>query len=608
MKVAALPGASRRHAVPEWAGFRGRYLAQVLALAITYYVAAQVGFAFEFAGPVAAIVWLPVGVAISFLYLGGVGLWPGVLVGDLLVNDYSALPIGSAVGQTFGNLLEVLVATLLMRRLIPRGAPLASVGGLARMVVAMAAGATVSATVGALSLRLGAVIDTGAVPDVWRTWWLGDFAGALVVVPVALAWYRPLPRRWPRGRALEGALMVAAVGGASELAFHSNEPVAYLVFPTLIWAALRFGERGATLAITIAVGFAVWNTTHNEGPFAFRSITHSVLATQLYLAVAALSTLFLVAVVTEREAFAGRLAASRSRLVEATDTERRRLGRNLHDGAQQRLTALVVRLGLAAEDARRGPRARRAAARGGGRRGHARHRGAAPDRPWHPPGRAQPRPRGRDQERCRPVVGPLRAARSAHRTARRHGRSHGVLRPCRSRDQCAALRAGLAGHRQGDVGAARAAHRDPRQRDRRRARDTGLRPRRPAQPRRGARRHLRGREPPRSRDTSRGGDPGRRCAPARSRLIPRSPGEVRRVGLASRRCPTPTPGGRRWLYSSAIRRPTSRPTRRRDGSASTIGSAIRGGCCSPIRGPSPRFARPSWATWPASSRSSTSAA
>jgi signal transduction histidine kinase len=348
----AFPRSSRTHAVRYWAGFRGRYLVAVLALAAAYYVAAQIGYAFEFAGPVAAIVWLPAGVAIAFLYLGGVRLWPGVLVGDLLVNDYSALPIGSAVGQTFGNLLEVLVATLLMRRLIPRGAPLATVGRLARMVMAIAAGAAVSATVGAVSSRLGGVIATGAVLDVWRTWWLGDFAGALIVVPVALAWFRPLPRRWSRGRTIEGALMVFAVCGASEVAFRSHEPVAYLVFPTLIWAALRFGERGATLAITMAVGFAVWNTTHNEGPFAFRSISHSVLATQLYLAVAALSTLFLVAVVTEREAFAKRLATSRSRLVEAAETERRRLGRNLHDGAQQRLTALAVRLGLAAEDAR----------------------------------------------------------------------------------------------------------------------------------------------------------------------------------------------------------------------------------------------------------------
>ena len=354
-KAASLPASPPADVVRRWWDFRGRYVAAVLALATTYWIAAQIGYAFEFAGPVAAIVWLPVGVAISFLYLGGVRLWPGVLVGDLLVNDYSALPLGAAVGQTCGNLLEALVATLLMRRFIPRGAPLASVRSLARMVTAMAAGAAVSATVGALSLRLGDVIDLGSAPDVWRTWWLGDFAGALVVVPAALAWYRPLPRRWPLHRGVEAALMVAAVAAASELAFRSNEPVAYLVFPTLIWAALRFGERGATLAITIAVGCAVWNTTHNEGPFAFQSITHSVLATQLYLAVAALSTLFLLAVVAEREAFAERLAASRSRLAEATETERRRLGRNLHDGAQQRLTALAVRLGLAAEDARRTP-------------------------------------------------------------------------------------------------------------------------------------------------------------------------------------------------------------------------------------------------------------
>jgi PAS domain S-box-containing protein len=42
------------------------------------------------------------------------------------------------------------------------------------------------------------------------------------------------------------------------------------------------------------------------------------------------------------------LAASRARIVEAGDTERRRLERNLHDGAQQRLVALSLNLRLAA--------------------------------------------------------------------------------------------------------------------------------------------------------------------------------------------------------------------------------------------------------------------
>ncbi len=43
------------------------------------------------------------------------------------------------------------------------------------------------------------------------------------------------------------------------------------------------------------------------------------------------------------------LRASRMRLVEAGDAERRRLGRDLHDGAQQRLVALMIELQLARE-------------------------------------------------------------------------------------------------------------------------------------------------------------------------------------------------------------------------------------------------------------------
>ncbi len=49
------------------------------------------------------------------------------------------------------------------------------------------------------------------------------------------------------------------------------------------------------------------------------------------------------------------LAASRLRIVEASDTERRRIERNLHDGAQQRLVALALRLRLAQGKVRASP-------------------------------------------------------------------------------------------------------------------------------------------------------------------------------------------------------------------------------------------------------------
>jgi signal transduction histidine kinase len=328
---------------------RAIYPLGVAGLAALYYAAARLGFAVGFAGPVAAIVWLPVGVGISGLYLAGVRYLPGVLLGEVLTNHYAGLPLGSAVGQTCGNMLEVIVGALLLRRLAVSRTPLGSVEGLGRMIAAIVVATFISAAIGTFSLRAGNVVAASDVTSVFRTWWLGDACGALVVVPLAIAWYRPAPEEWSRGRMLEAALSLTALVALGELALRSHRPLTYLALPPLVWAALRFGRRGATLAIAITVGLAVWNTAHYFGPFSFDSISRSELSTQLFIAVAALSTLALAALGAERKTFAAGLRTSRARLVASADTERRRLERNLHDGAQQRLTALLYRLSRSRE-------------------------------------------------------------------------------------------------------------------------------------------------------------------------------------------------------------------------------------------------------------------
>jgi signal transduction histidine kinase len=334
--------------------FQGSYLLGLAALVAAYYASAHLGYALGFSGPVAAIVWLPAGVGIAFLYLAGLRFWPGVLIGDLLVNNYSALPIGSAIGQTIGNVLEIVLAAALLRRFLSRENSLATVPGVAIVVMSIAVGCVVSASIGVGSLLLGDVIGRAA-PTVWRTWVLGDYSGALIVVPFALAWSSRSSPAWIRGRLLEGSALLLALVGLSLLGLDVGRPLSYIVFPALIWAALRFGPRGATLAILITSALTISGTTHFHGPFVVSSISRTVLNTQLYLVVAAVSTLTMAAVVCERQALSRRLRASRARLIDAADIERQRLERDIHDGAQQRLVALAAHLALGAEEARENP-------------------------------------------------------------------------------------------------------------------------------------------------------------------------------------------------------------------------------------------------------------
>jgi signal transduction histidine kinase len=325
-----------------------RYLAGVLVLAAGYYAAGRASLALQYTGPVAAI-WLPVGVGAATLYLAGLRWFPGLLIGDIALADVSQ-PLGSALGITAGNMADILVIAVLLRRLLGARGGLDRLQHVGGMLVAIAAGAAITATVATLSSRAGGIVASSELPTFWRSWFLADASGALVIIPLALAWAQPRSRAW-RARAGEGALMIGTVVALSTIALAGDLPLTYLVFPALIWAALRFGEQGATLAVAIAAGTAVGITANEVGAFVQHSITEAALATQLYIAVAALTTLCLVAIISERRRAAREVADSRARIAVAGARERRRLEAELHDSAQNRLVALQIRLELAREQA-----------------------------------------------------------------------------------------------------------------------------------------------------------------------------------------------------------------------------------------------------------------
>jgi integral membrane sensor domain MASE1 len=288
-----------------------RYAAGVLLVAAGYYAAAQGGQALLLTGPAGAF-WPATGVGIAVLYLGGWRWWPGVLLGDLLAREFT-LPLWAVLTETAGNMARALLAVVILRRLVGRRAAMDQLPQVGAVFVAVAVGEAVSATVAMLVRQAGALIDVSEMGLFWRSWWLGGLSGGLVVVPLALAWAHARASDWRGRRAVEGALVLAAVAGLSIIAMSAAQPLTYMVFPAFIWAALRLGPQGATLAVAVGAVIAVLSTSYEVGPFVELSPTDSALNLQLYIVFAALTTCCLAAIVSERRRAALELAESQRR-------------------------------------------------------------------------------------------------------------------------------------------------------------------------------------------------------------------------------------------------------------------------------------------------------
>jgi len=317
----------------------------VLALAAAYYGAARVGQTLRYTASVSAI-WPPAGLGIAVLYLWGLRWWPGILLGEIVVNAHllvdDTLPLGSLLGQQTGNMAEIIVGALLLRRLVGPNAAMDRVEQLGPMLLALGTATAISATVGTVSMLAGGVVDAADATTFWRTWWLGDTSGGLVVLPLVLAWAQHPVAAWRRVATWEGAAVIAGVLALSVAVFSTDEPIRYAVFPALIWAAFRLGPPGATLSIAITAGVAIGVTAHEGGLFSEQPIDHRTLITQLYIWVAALTTLFLGAVVCERERSVRELAEARRTEGARAAEERRRIARDLHDSVSQALFSTVL--------------------------------------------------------------------------------------------------------------------------------------------------------------------------------------------------------------------------------------------------------------------------
>ena len=189
---------------------------------------------------------------------------------------------------------------------------------------------------------------------IWITWWVGDLLGALVVAPVLLVWVTPPPFLANRRSYIEGAVQLTLLGLITWYVFSNQPPIGilhqallYVIFPFTIWAALRFGQRGATTAILLVSGIAILGTAGGMGPFASKSKNDSLVLLQTYLGVVSLTMLILAAATIERRKAADALHQRVNDLATLNESSRTFLDNFETVGLYKTICKLAVeRLGL----------------------------------------------------------------------------------------------------------------------------------------------------------------------------------------------------------------------------------------------------------------------
>ncbi|MFJ9888924.1 MASE1 domain-containing protein [Streptomyces sp. NPDC091287] len=287
----------------EEARRRAVYVAQILGVAGAYYLSGRLGLMRQVVvdGAVVTPLWPPTGIALAALLCLGVRVWPGIALGALLtVLETGGAFTVSSLAIMFGNTVAPLASYALLRRVGFRSELVRLRDGVCLVFLGAFAGMLISAAIGSFTLLLDGKVPPGRFWLVWSSWWAGDVMGVLVVTPVLLV-LRGV--RWPRpsDRWLEASVLAVVVVVSSLIATRSSLSMIYLVFPVIIWAALRFQLPGSAPCALVVSVLAIIAGTDGVGPFAGHSLMEIMANLSLLTGSVALTTLLLGAVVAEHK-------------------------------------------------------------------------------------------------------------------------------------------------------------------------------------------------------------------------------------------------------------------------------------------------------------------
>jgi signal transduction histidine kinase len=301
------------------------------ALALGYYVAVRLGLSFRFQNSIIGVVWIANGVLLAALLLTPIARWPWVLAVTAVTHVAAMLPdapLWRVLWQIGLNTSLATTVALVLRRFA--GMPL-TLSTRRQVLVHTTAAFALSALFAwgtPVVVRSAFGLESPYPPVMaWLRVALSNWAALLLVTPVIVLWAQhglaPLRRVTSRAAFEGGAILISLLtvgfvlfGTGSEIA--RFPALLMLIFPPLLWAAVRLGPLGASTALLGIAAVSAWGTAGQLGPFVGFSAATRVLSLQLFWITMSTPILLLAAVIREREQAESSLLTLRQHLTHAT--------------------------------------------------------------------------------------------------------------------------------------------------------------------------------------------------------------------------------------------------------------------------------------------------
>ena len=284
-----------------------------LSVSAAYFVGAKVGFALTFQPHPVSTLWPPNSILFAALLLSPVRWWWFLLLAVFPAHFLSQLNADIPLPMMFcwfiSNCTEALIGAALFRYLSKR-VSLDTSYRVGIFILVAILGPFLSSFLDAGFVVLNQ-FGTSTYWDVFRMRFFSNVLASLTLVPLIVTWKRggvrslttAPPRRYLEATLLAVGLLIAArlSFGTRELVENTTPALLYLPLPLLLWASIRFGPRGSSAALLVVSFFAISGAIHGLGPFTGETPEQSAVSVQSFLILAAMTLLFLTAVMRERD-------------------------------------------------------------------------------------------------------------------------------------------------------------------------------------------------------------------------------------------------------------------------------------------------------------------